>query len=362
MNQHYVPRVYLKNFADKKGSEYFIDVYDKVKKKTFNTNIINICAERHLYTLDEDSKINGDVMAIEKMFADGFEPAYQRAYDLLINDEIIKITNEQREEILGAVLQLYTRNPRILKISIAHHTELITKAYAKSINDSKKGLTYLNEDYSFREWTEQMIIDHVTTLVNKDFKIGNIHRLIEVGTFHEFAKMEVRKIKGSSTYFTSDNPLVIEDKITPHAHPLAISVEFILALNPKYLLRIYHDNQHDLNLIWRTPSGNVDTATSNQTIFQQTERFIVGKSQSLADYLQMEEALFTDNSIQAIMKFTRPIIDHIEKEGRHDEYTLFLKRYLELYEQHGGLTTQEEQDFYRQYHSSNRAWRQSRLT
>ncbi|MCC8423571.1 DUF4238 domain-containing protein [Mucilaginibacter sp. UR6-11] len=362
MNQHYVPRVYLKNFAEKKGSEYFVDVYDITKKKTFNTNITNICAERHLYTLDVDSKINGDVMAIEKMFAVGFEPAYQKVYDLLINDEIIHITNEQREEILGAILQLYTRNPRILKISIAHHTELIRKAYASAVKEGQKGVTYLDEDYSFQEWTEQAIVDHVQMLVTKDFKIGNIHRLIEVGTFHEFAKLEVRKNKGPSTYFTSDNPLVIEDKLTREAHPLDISVEFLIALNPQYLLRIYHDNQLDLNLIWRTPSGSADTATSNQTIYQQAERFIIGKTQSLTEYLQMEEALFKDNSIDAIMKIMRPIIDHIEKENRHDEYTLFLKKYLELYEQHDGLTQQEEQDFYAQYHASNQAWRRSRLT
>src|ERR1700744_2929328 len=120
MNQHYVPRVYLKNFAERKGNEYFIDVYDKTNEKVFNTNITNICAERHLYTLDDEDKINGDTMAIEKMFAIGFEPMYQRAYDILVNDNISDITNHQREEILSSVLQLYTRNPRILRISIAH--------------------------------------------------------------------------------------------------------------------------------------------------------------------------------------------------------------------------------------------------
>lgn len=362
MNQHYVPRVYLKNFAEKRGTDYFIDVFDKSKNKTFNTNITNICAERHLYTLDDDSKINGDVMAIEKMFAVGFEPMYQRAYDILTNDEIINITNHQREEILGSVLQLYTRNPRILKISIAHHTELLKRAYEAAMVGGKKGLTYLEEDYSFREWTKQSMMNDITAKVTKNFKIGNIHRLIEVGSFHEFAKLEVRKIKGPSSYFTSDNPLVTEDKISPDAQPFAISVEFLIALNPKYLLRIYHDNQHDLNLIWRTPSLNVDTALTNQTVYQQAERFIVGKTQSLTDYLQMEEALSNDNSIGAIMKIMRPVIDHIEKENRHDDYSLFLKRYLELYEKHGSLTPQQEQDFYAQCHSSNVAWRKSRLS
>lgn len=263
MNQHYVPRAYLKNFAEKRGSEYFVDVYDKHLKKIFNTNITNICAERHLYTLDDDSKINGDAMAIEKMFAVGFEPMYQGAYDILINDDITLITAEQRQEIVSSVIQLYTRNPRILKFSLDHHITQIQGAYADAIKEAKKGMTYLEEDYSFREWTEQAIVDHVTAQVTKGFKIGNIHRLVEVGSFHEFAKLEVRKIKGPSTYFTSDNPLTAEDKVTQYAHPLDRSVEFTIALNPKYLLRIYHDNQHDLNYIWRTPCLNVDTAVGN---------------------------------------------------------------------------------------------------
>ncbi|NOW94969.1 hypothetical protein [Mucilaginibacter sp. SG564] len=62
------------------------------------------------------------------------------------------------------------------------------------------------------------------------------------------------------------------------------------------------------------------------------------------------------------MRFARPIIDHIEKEERHDDYSLLLKKYLELYEQNGGLTPEEEQEFLRLDRESSLAWRKSRLT
>jgi hypothetical protein len=121
MNQHFAPRVYLKNFAIKRGSEYYVDVFDKTTKKIFNTNITNICAERHLYTLDEKTTIQKDIMVVEKMFARGFEPMYQRVYKILTNDTIVEISDLQRVEILLAIIQLYTRNPRILKLSVEHH-------------------------------------------------------------------------------------------------------------------------------------------------------------------------------------------------------------------------------------------------
>ncbi|MCB0616995.1 MAG: DUF4238 domain-containing protein, partial [Phaeodactylibacter sp.] len=43
MHQHYVPRIYLKNFGLKKKNEFFVNVYNVNDKTNFTANIKNIC-------------------------------------------------------------------------------------------------------------------------------------------------------------------------------------------------------------------------------------------------------------------------------------------------------------------------------
>ncbi len=88
MNQHYVPRLYLKNFSEERGNEYFVDVYEKESKRTFNTNIKNICAEKNLYTLDNNTTLHKDLFVFEKIYAEWIEPLYIHAYEILTNDRI----------------------------------------------------------------------------------------------------------------------------------------------------------------------------------------------------------------------------------------------------------------------------------
>lgn len=55
--QHFVPRVYLKNFAFAKnetGENKYVYVFDKKSKKTFTPSIENICVENYLYDFDTE--------------------------------------------------------------------------------------------------------------------------------------------------------------------------------------------------------------------------------------------------------------------------------------------------------------------
>lgn len=115
MNQHYVPRVYLKNFAEKRGKEFYINVLDTSSGEFIKPNIKGICAEKDFYTLNEDSKhTTADLKAIETIYSDFIEPMYQQAYEILTNDNIININFTDRANIIIGVMQLYSRNPAIL--------------------------------------------------------------------------------------------------------------------------------------------------------------------------------------------------------------------------------------------------------
>lgn len=362
MNQHFVPRVYLKNFAEKRGSEYYVDVYDKTTGKVFNTNIINICAERDLYTLDDESTLSPDKLVVEKLYAAGFEPMYDRVFKLLTDDTVFDLSDLQRIEILLSVFQLYMRNPRILRISMEHHARAIKLHVIMAKNNGEKGITYLDEDYSFREWTEETIVADVKEKVTKSFKEGHVSGIGELGTFHEFSKLEVTKNKADALYFTSDNPLVLQDMIDKEStHPMEKSKEFIIALSPQYSLRIYHDNTIGLNTILRPIVPNGDTASRNHTIYNQASRFVIGKKRAFDEFFQIRE-LLEDSTFERKVDMMRQVVAKFEHETKHEESIRLLKKYLEIFDRNGKLSYYEEQAFNSELQRQTINWKQSRLS
>ncbi len=362
MNQHFVPRVYLKNFAEKRGSEYYVDVYDKTNCKVFNTNITNICAERDLYTLDEESTVSADRLVIEKFYAIGFEPMYDRVFKLLTDDTVFDLTDLQRIEILLSIFQLYMRNPRVLRFSIEHHTTVIRTLAENAKKKGEKGITYLGEDYSFREYIEDEIIADVKEKLTKQFKEGHITGIGELGNFHEFSKLEVTKNKAAALFFTSDNPLVLEDMINKEGtYPMEKSKEFVIALNPQYSLRIYHDNTIGLNTIIRPIVPNGDTASRNLTIFNQASRFVIGEKQAFDEFFQIKE-LLEDPTFERKVDFMRQVVAKFDSGKGTDEMTELLKEYLTIYDKNGSLTYDEEQAFNYELQLQTINWKQSRLS
>lgn len=105
MNQHYVPKAYLKNFAKKQGRSYMIDVYDKKNNRFFKSNIKGICAEKDIYTLNSNSEIAKDKLAIENLYSRFIEPAYNDSYKILINPNVSEITQFQHCKILIGIIQ-----------------------------------------------------------------------------------------------------------------------------------------------------------------------------------------------------------------------------------------------------------------
>jgi len=361
MNQHFVPRVYLKRFAEKRNGAYYVDVYDKQTKKVFNTNITNICAEKDIYTLDDDSTTYADKLTIEKVYSDGFEPMYERIFGILTNDTIFDITDQQRFEILLAIFQMYMRNPRIMRLSIAHHKAVIRGLVYDAKKNDQKGISYLEEDFSFREWSEQQIIDHFTEKVTKEFKEGHVYGISELGVFHKFSKLEVSKSKVPSAFFTSDNPLVLQDLVEKeNSHPLQKTKEFVITLSDEYSLKIYHDNQFNLNTILRPIIPNGNSASINNTIFNQASRFIIGKKETFESYFKVVEIL-EDTTFEGKVDMIRQFLERFLDGKQNEPMTKLMKYYLDLFDQNGKLTFEEEQTYYREHQVLTIAWKKSRI-
>lgn len=66
-NEHYVPRAYLRAFANEKQQCF---VFDKLNDKFFQTNIQGILSQRYLYDFDKEILCgfpNVDEQAVEKV-------------------------------------------------------------------------------------------------------------------------------------------------------------------------------------------------------------------------------------------------------------------------------------------------------
>jgi len=353
MNQHYVPKVYLKYFSERKKKEYFADVYNKENNQYFNTNIKNICAENNLYTLEDNSADANDILVIEKMYSDFIEPMYEKAYHILTDSTIYNITLSQRSEILIGVFQLYMRNPRFTKNAIKHHRNQISIFYHKAIIENKKGLTYLDEDFSFKEYSKDDIIEFFRNKITKDFKEKHIIGTREICEFHENAIFGVEEIKDDGEFFTSDNPLVYEDLVTKDEHPLLKSKEFLIPLNNKFLLRIFHKKGLSPNYIYRRKVPNGIADLMNEQIFSESSRFIIGNKVVFEKHFKTANKYFNSTSLESKIDLLRQVIKKVPNTDEYRESLNKIKYYLEKYDSDKTLSKADEHDLMMYIKKSN---------
>lgn len=340
MNQHYVPRLYLKNFSKKKGKEYFVDVYEKGTKRIFNTNIKNICAEKDIYTLDKNSNFHSDAFVFEKIYAEWIEPLYQKAYDILTNDKIFIISTTERIEVLTGILQLYYRNPHILADTLESLCLDIKNQFS---NRGKEdiGFTYLSEYFSYNDWNQESVIQYFIKELTNEYKEKHLLETQKIIDFHKNSIFEVSKIIDEGSFITSDNPLSIEDIVNPSRNPLVKSKEFTIPLNHKYALKIFHDNSKELNKIYRIGIPNGNAAYINSTIDDQCIRFLVGEEKSFTQYFHMLNFLH-ETSVELQIDALRQILSKFPETPDTAESNQILKSYIEQYDREGTLTEKEQ--------------------
>lgn len=361
MVQHYVPRVYLKNFAAKRGKDFYVDVYEKTTSRTFECNIKGICAEKNYYTIDEISKDLLDKFIIEKVYSNGIEPMYDRSFKLLTNDKIFNLTDLQRVEILISMFQLFLRNPRMLNYIISIHTTEVENLYQSQINEGHKGLTYMDEDFSFREFTVKDIIDFIAQKATQLYKKQHLGGISQFSQFHEFAKLEVSKVKGISEFFTSDHPFTAEDLIYSNRDPLTKSMEFNIPLSPWYSLRIFHDNAVPLNTIVRPiiPSGNIGII--NSLIYDQATKFVIGSARAFEKFFEISKFLDNTDMEPTIDMIRQILVNFVPNEDTAKSMKV-MQSYLNKYNTQGTLTLQERYDMHTEIRNLAIEWKKSRIT
>jgi hypothetical protein len=93
--QHYVPKVYLKNFAVKNKTKYCLYCLDKKDSREFKTSLNSIGAENYFYSNDVDIS-----EAFEKYLSQ-IEGDYKTVYNKIVNNMNLDSINEKDKKIIS---------------------------------------------------------------------------------------------------------------------------------------------------------------------------------------------------------------------------------------------------------------------
>jgi hypothetical protein len=344
MNQHFVPKAYLKNFGTRKGKNFVVNVFDKHENRFFETNIKRICSEINLYTLEEGNSVAKDLFAIEKIYANGIEPLYVEVYKLLTNNRIRFISGKQRTEILIAIFQFYVRNPAFLRDHLAFHTAKMQELYQEAQKNGEKGFSYFGDDFSFREWTFEALCNHLRIKILTEYKESHVMGIGELSEYHFKAKFEINIARGDAEFITCDNPLVFNDIISNNKSPLIKSNEFTIALDKKFALRIYHDNTKDSNQIYRAELPNLSVTMINNEIQQKASRFVIGPQSTIRQDLLNTSKYLDNTDLEPKIDMMRQVLKLFSENPKHKSGLDIIHYYLQKYETEGILSDQDQYD------------------
>ncbi len=185
-NQHYVPQFILRNFTVNDGKQIY--VFDKLRERSFKTNIRNIAAETSFYNFNVD-KYN---FTIEPWLSD-LESSTCSAFEKLINERSISnIDDDDRSKIAYFIsVQIFrTRFFRDKLSNISKEMSERLKPYAFGID--KVGITKPLDEKKIKDVSIKTIVRDAEELIP--------HLLEKKWLLYETTE--------SDPFYISDNPVV----------------------------------------------------------------------------------------------------------------------------------------------------------
>lgn len=269
-NQHYVPRSYLKNFANEKGQLW---VYDKERDAVFRSNITNVASQRYFYDIpfeeifkvisenekkelkEELSKFgidttNDDYKKIEQGIEDFFSMEIEGPYKILLENIRSRYVLNP-DPLFSEALTLEERHA--LSLLIAYQI-VRSKEFREGLIETQNGAM-------------QAVVDRLAKMQDKNYEYGSV----SVKKEHEFPSIEhAQFILGDFPYelahllanhcwvvgvnqttmpfYTSDNPVI---KVSHKRHPLipyegynSEGIEIALPISQKHILIMYERTYH----------------------------------------------------------------------------------------------------------------------
>lgn len=239
--QHWIPRFYLKNFAERKeGNKFIVSILRKKDGVVKPVSINDVAVGEHFYSPrisgERDYRFEENLARLEERLAPDLEEVL--AQRLRIHDEGC------RWVLSGLIANLWLRNPESREFSRDMHKFLLKKIHTRPKDAAGNPVCFSIEldglIYGFNpeDWSEPENVD-------EEVEKHEANRFIErnmIRTMKFFMKKKWHmKVASQPAFITSDRPVVL-------SHSSGRSFEFTtpgtiiqLALSPTMLLVLHDD-------------------------------------------------------------------------------------------------------------------------
>lgn len=321
--QHFVPRTYLKHFSIKRGDNYFVKslpISNPSITSIVEKNTKKICFEEHLYTLPGQSV--KEKMLLEKFYSDKFEQHYNDVYNMLIDPSKRKITDTERELIIGTVSTMLYRVPTWIK----KHNELMRRVFLQAFEyatrTGKDEFTFEGQKISIKGKTlENFLEEH-----QAENKPSQVITQLEVAMKLIPIRLEndnifiVRLADDDSEFITNDNPVVLQNLKGGHIEPFDPSNIMKLPLDNKHILMLMptgkKENRH---IVSRDNRSGVmckrEAVITNTEMFRQGDVYVLGSDSSLKKYLDTKELAEGEPKLDENGDFHPDVIRKMKEHG-----------------------------------------------
>lgn len=290
IEQHYIPRVYLKNFQIDSGVNksfvYCIDFFNefnyKPQKKGINDKVFK---ERKFYT---DERLV-EPLAIENAFAHTFEPKYEEIIRQI--EKEIPFSGQQVEDLMTWLFISKYRSPYMRAVIENFQTNYfkITNGYKGHHPDEKEKAEmekYIVKSSKFMHLSPFSDTTHLQNLLKPHFEYLNAK------------SWRILKSTPGLPFWTNDNPGFSPNlnpmfsKDTPFHHIMELNLNSIIyyVLSPKYCLEIApFEECSSLDLCALNMEVNFVQATTNDIeyvnmgVFYSRYKLLISNSKKLLD-------------------------------------------------------------------------------
>lgn len=238
-NQHYVPQVYLRNFANSKER---IWVYDKEERNVFNAGVKNVACERFFYDSAEMEQVTGNRQFIEKQLC-GIEGKFceiSRSLIKSLQEGSFTVLKRRHRHFFSAYMVIQMLRTKESRLKTLQMTELMCAVLKKRHNEAC--LMPLTDSELLQGLTLEEAARHIQsrTLLNA----SEIESLANILYRHVWV---IQEAFANDTFLTSDHPFSKRPHIRHAVRSMngiaSPGIEILFPLSPKYLLTLV-DRHH----------------------------------------------------------------------------------------------------------------------
>jgi hypothetical protein len=311
-HQHFIPRSYLKNFAEKRDEQYWVDTVMRGEQQQIKTlPITSVCVQKNLYTLAV--RDGEDRFAIEKYYASEVDGVYPAVYRMLADKSVSLITTEEKHRILNTILSLFFRTPRFLNQRITGIYQLFEQL-AEAGGEDGEMLSIELPDGGRREFIRKDLDAEWEACIQQakaDFLVSHMEEWRKFVDFKMGCGLEVITVPEELPLITCDNPVVVLGLNGQPNYEDAFAINNIIEVpidKLSYLI-IYPNNVSgdDTLRILRNQRDKHFSAGVNLTTQKNSDGRLIAFPGDLSAHFSSQESLgaFTEENVAHYLDFAQ---------------------------------------------------------